>query len=117
MNLELSKSYLDNIILEVQRTRWLYVDVAGRRGELPEKLRGDLPLEHSLGYFEPIRLFFCWADLLGALHSGDGSQGNPRRVKAWLGFMGGAIRKEYGDLAEQIYATYRNALIHAGFPR
>jgi hypothetical protein len=116
ITVERARQVLDDFVLVVRRTQWLYTTVAPQRDKLPAQLQGDLPSQHSLGYFEPVTLCLCWFDFLGALYSGVGEPANRERVVAWLRFMGD-INPKYRQYAEDLYRCYRNFLVHQYSPK
>lgn len=113
-SLDEAQHELDEVAKEIQRTQWLYTQVAWNPEyvEIPRALLPDFPLGAATGFFEPLRLFFCWADYLGALYLGNGLRGqNPERIKAWLAFMW-----QDENLAAKVCDGYRNHLVHARAP-
>lgn len=97
---------VDDFLWEVQRAYELYVVTA-------PKLT-SLALERRAGFFEPVRLFFCWSDFLGALYLGNTKAGTMTRITTWLSYPMEAVRRGYKAHAKKLHLQYRNQLIHGG---
>ena len=89
---------IDELLTEVRRTVALYVHHS---------------TPHGPGFFEPVRLLFCWYDYLGKLYNGKELDG-VSSFHAWLTspYMQ-ARNKNYKLEKKDLYISFRNPLIHS----
>jgi hypothetical protein len=89
----------------VKRTIYLYLNT-------------NIKQEIGDGYFEPVLLFFCWCDYLGALYTGEPERGkSTKRSKVFIRDILGKINKRYKDANKDLMNLYRHPLVHIYQPK
>lgn len=102
--LDEAQRFLREDFLQVlRRVRLLYVDTR-------------LPPDIGPGYFEPILLCACWCDFLGALYSGNATNGNAYRIKTFLDSVLSEINPRYREVSGSFVKVYRHSTVHAYAP-
>ena len=89
-------------------------------GEVRKEIRRTVALyvhhatPHGPGYFEPVRLLFCWYDFIGKLYKGRGKDlDGASSFHAWLTSPHmQALNPKYKSEHKNLYHSFRNQLIH-----
>lgn len=92
---------------EVIRTKYLYLEI-------------PIPKEIGDGFFEPILIFVCWCDSLGALYTGDAKRGrSTKRSKIFMKDILGEVNNRYKDegVTDDLLEDYRHLLVHFFQPK
>jgi len=95
----------NDFIKTVKRTQYLYLNTS-------------IEKEIGQGYFEPLLLFFCWCDYLGALYTGEAGDGtSTKRSKAFICDILGNTNEHYKRVVDKLMDLYRHRLVHTYHPK
>lgn len=101
--IEQAREYLvQDFSKTLKRTIYLYLDT---------KIEKDI----RDGFFEPVLLFFCWCDYLGALYTGNTKDGtSTKRSKAFMHDILGEVNERYKNegVTDDLMKLYRHGLVH-----